>query len=103
MHVCPPNSRLDAGGLVVGLLPQADYVEEPINLNSGDLLLAYTDGISEAMTMDDQEWGEEQMLKAVLGVKCIPRRSSARNSPRHRRIYRRGEHDDMTLLVMELN
>jgi sigma-B regulation protein RsbU (phosphoserine phosphatase) len=47
--------RLEAGGLVVGLLPYANYEEQSIVLEPGDLLLAYTDGISEAMTVDDEE------------------------------------------------
>jgi sigma-B regulation protein RsbU (phosphoserine phosphatase) len=35
-------------------------------LEPGDTLLAYTDGISEAMTVDDEEWGEERMIAAAL-------------------------------------
>ena len=49
--------RLEAGGPVVGLLPLAPYVEQSLTLEPGDLLLLYTDGISEAMTHDDEEWG----------------------------------------------
>jgi len=34
-------------------------------LAAGDLLLAYSDGISEAMTAGDEEWGEERMILAA--------------------------------------
>ena len=34
-------------------------------LQQGDLLLAYTDGISEAMTEHEEEWGEDRMLAAA--------------------------------------
>lgn len=96
--------RLDAGGLVVGLLPQADYEEQSIVLNSGDLLLTYTDGISEAMTVDDQEWGEEQMLKAVLSSQGTSADEVMREVFRAADEFTAGapQHDDMTLLIMKL-
>lgn len=90
---------------MVGLLPQADYEEQSFVLNSGDLLLTYTDGISEAMTVDDQEWGEEQMLAAAR--RC---QQSASAPEVLNEIFRAADeftagapqHDDMTLLIMKL-
>jgi sigma-B regulation protein RsbU (phosphoserine phosphatase) len=43
---------------VVGLLQDVCYEEQYLRLETGDLLLAYTDGISEAMTADDEEWAK---------------------------------------------
>ncbi|HJX83501.1 MAG TPA: GAF domain-containing SpoIIE family protein phosphatase, partial [Candidatus Angelobacter sp.] len=64
---------LHAGGLAVGLMPGTMYDhEQSVTLHPGDVLLAYTDGISEAMTTDDQEWGEERMLAAVRKVMDQP-------------------------------
>lgn len=34
-------------------------------MKTGDLLLAFTDGISEAMNPDDEEWGEEQLIETT--------------------------------------
>jgi phosphoserine phosphatase RsbU/P len=56
---------LEAGGPVVGLLQDVRYEEQSLALEAGDLLLAYTDGISEAMTAEDEEWGEERILLAA--------------------------------------
>jgi phosphoserine phosphatase RsbU/P len=61
--------RLEAGGLVVGLMRDVHYAEESVTLESGDLLLTFTDGISEAMTARDEEWGEERMLDAAGKVR----------------------------------
>ena len=58
-------ARLDVGGTVVGLLPRASYQEASFTLHSGDLLVAFTDGISEAMSPEDKEWGEERMIETV--------------------------------------
>ncbi len=53
---------LEATGMVVGLLPDAEYAQATIPMHLGDVLLAFTDGISEAMTRDEEEWGEDRMV-----------------------------------------
>lgn len=57
--------RLEAGGPPVGLLPRARYEGASIEIEAGDLLLLFSDGISEAMNEQDEEWGEENMLCAL--------------------------------------
>ncbi len=95
--------RLETGGLVVGLLPVAEYAEAYVTVEPGDVLLTYTDGISEAMTEEDEEWGEERMLAAAQAA----RTGSAEEILD---IFRAADeftagaaqHDDMTLLLMKL-
>jgi len=53
---------LEATGTVVGLLPDAEYAQATIPMHHGDVLLAFTDGISEAMNHEDEEWGEDRMI-----------------------------------------
>ena len=64
--------RLEADGPVVGLLLQAQYGQSSMVLSPGDILMAYTDGISEAMTVDDEEWGEERMIAAAQACRTLP-------------------------------
>ena len=96
---------LAAGGVVVGLLPIASYQAQSVVLEPGDLLLAYTDGISEAMTVNDEEWGEDRMLATastirsgaaqdVLNAVFLAADLFTASAP---------QHDDMTLLVMKLS
>lgn len=96
---------LEGGGPVIGLLPDAFYEECRLLLEPGDLLLAYTDGISEALNLQDQEWGEERMLaaararlpenaSAILGHIVTEADRFAATAP---------QHDDMTLLIMKLD
>jgi len=47
--------RLDEGGTVVCLMPDGSWVQGQIRLESGDLLVAFTDGIGEAMSASDEE------------------------------------------------
>jgi sigma-B regulation protein RsbU (phosphoserine phosphatase) len=96
--------RLEADGPVVGLLPFAPYTEQMMTLEPGDLLILYTDGISEAMTKDDEEWGEERMIAAarasmhktaseVLDDLFVAADAFTAGAP---------QHDDMTLLLLKL-
>lgn len=50
--------RLIDGGPAVGLLADAVYEQQELQLFPGDILLAFTDGISEAMNAAEQEWGK---------------------------------------------
>jgi sigma-B regulation protein RsbU (phosphoserine phosphatase) len=55
---------LQQGGPILGILQDASYKEEKILLSVGDLVLFYTDGITEA-ERDDECFGEERLLKLV--------------------------------------
>ena len=57
---------LDVGGLIVGAFPALDYEQETLQLSTGDLLLVYTDGISEAMNQAGEEFGEERVRNTLL-------------------------------------
>jgi phosphoserine phosphatase RsbU/P len=57
--------RLTASGTVLGVFPDADYRTGEVELRSGDRLLLYTDGITEALNTSDDEFGEER-LSATL-------------------------------------
>ncbi len=65
-------ARLDAGGPVIGLMEDCDYTQGCITLEPGDLLVAFTDGVSEAMNAKDVEWGEEALIKAVGACRRMP-------------------------------
>jgi sigma-B regulation protein RsbU (phosphoserine phosphatase) len=48
---------LETGGAPVGMFPDSSYEESVIQLNSGDLVIAYTDGVIEAANQSGEEWG----------------------------------------------
>lgn len=51
------------GGTPLGILPDWNYEEEAFPLSSGDRLVLYTDGLTEAMNSDQQEFGERRLLE----------------------------------------
>ena len=59
-------TRLTQGGTVVGLFDTARYDQESTRLNDGDLLVIFSDGVSEALSATDDEFGDERLIDAVL-------------------------------------
>jgi sigma-B regulation protein RsbU (phosphoserine phosphatase) len=59
------TSDLTKGGLVLGVDPQEEYEIETVQLQDGDCLLFYTDGLIDAANFDGQFWGREKMLNAA--------------------------------------
>jgi phosphoserine phosphatase RsbU/P len=56
---------LETGGMVVGLLPDARYDCGLVDLGAGDLLVACTDGITEAMDAAGEEYGRPRLAESV--------------------------------------
>jgi sigma-B regulation protein RsbU (phosphoserine phosphatase) len=97
-------SRLDIGGTVVGLLESFPYQQGRVALAPGDLLVAYTDGISEAMNSADEEWGEEQMMETVKGCDGLGAHDILERvfSAADQFVAGAKQNDDMTLVVMRV-
>jgi sigma-B regulation protein RsbU (phosphoserine phosphatase) len=58
--------ELTGGGIILGYLANQVYTHRIIPFKEGDLLLTYTDGITEAMNIDDEEFGEERLKQVVM-------------------------------------
>jgi sigma-B regulation protein RsbU (phosphoserine phosphatase) len=54
--------RLETGGTVVGAFDFVGYVEGRTTLGAGDLLVLFSDGISEALNEAGEEFGEERLV-----------------------------------------
>jgi phosphoserine phosphatase RsbU/P len=57
--------RLKTGGTVVGIFSDSKYDQETIQFRSGDLLIAYTDGIVECLNKHGEEFGENRLIQVV--------------------------------------
>jgi sigma-B regulation protein RsbU (phosphoserine phosphatase) len=57
--------RLDAGGPIMGALEQATFDDETVPLQPGDLLVVFSDGVTEARNSDGEDFGEERLLACV--------------------------------------
>ena len=71
---CPPLviqngkvTRLEASGLPLGLFRGGQYTAQTLDLSPGDSLFLYTDGLSEARSRADEEYGEDRVAEVVAG------------------------------------
>ena len=58
--------RLETNGMVVGAFPFAEYGESDIELRAGDLLVCFTDGITEPDNEYGEMFGEERLIELLL-------------------------------------
>lgn len=64
--------RLTTGGTVVGIFPDADFEQETIQLQGGDILVAYTDGIVESVNEYGEEFGEQRLIDLIKHKSDLP-------------------------------
>lgn len=53
---------MTTGGVVLGVFPESAYQEQSVTLAAGDRLILYTDGITEAMSGEGEEYGEDRLV-----------------------------------------
>jgi phosphoserine phosphatase RsbU/P len=96
--------RLETGGAVIGLLKDFPYQQGSVALKPGDLLLLFTDGVSEAMNPDYEEWGEERMIEAAQGCNGLDAAETIERIMAGADAFAAGapQHDDMTLVVLKV-
>jgi phosphoserine phosphatase RsbU/P len=56
---------LEGGGCVLGILPIAPYSEMRMKLEKGDMLVLYSDGVTEANDVDHNEYDEERFIEVL--------------------------------------
>lgn len=94
--------RLCTGGVLLGSFPELSYDEEIIEMDSGDLLIISSDGITEARCSSEEMFGEDKLLEIIKAErnqssniileKVIEKVNAfAKNVP---------QFDDMTLIII---
>ena len=63
--------RLDAGGLMLGPFPDLPFEQGTIELQSGDRLVLFTDGITEATNDQDEEFDEARLIALLLAHRAL--------------------------------
>ena len=96
--------HLKSGGLIVGVFEQCSYEQETIQMESGDVLFAFTDGLTEALDSSGEEFGEAR-VKETLAAHVRMSVSEIRAGIETRvKQWCEGapQYDDMTFVVMKV-
>jgi phosphoserine phosphatase RsbU/P len=96
--------RLETGGVATGLMPGAQYASERIHLEPGDRLIIFTDGITEALNADGDEWGEDQLIALLQSHPQSSARALADAVLTRVDDFARGtsQYDDMTVAALRV-
>ncbi len=71
--------RLSAGGTVLGLFDDRKFESQVVDITPGSLLIAYSDGLTEAENADAEEFEEQRVLDAALRMGQAPARAVLKN------------------------
>src|SRR5258706_140039 len=91
--------RLTTGGPIVGVFADARFEEETLQLDDRDTLVMFTDGVTEARSAGEEEFGDERLLECLTSTPS-PAHLLSRIFTAVREFSRPAEPtDDITLLV----
>ncbi len=96
--------KLESGGMVIGMFEQSPYEQETIQMEVGDLLIAFTDGVTEALNTEGEEFGEERLQEILTTVATEPAGQVRDEIVQHVQSWSKGtpQHDDLTFIVLKV-
>jgi len=95
--------RLETGGPVIGLLPHT-YEQGFFSLVAEDLVILFTDGVSESMNSRDEEWGEDRLIEFAKTCHGLAASEVMTRILAAAEAFAAGapQHDDMTLVAVRI-
>lgn len=96
--------ELNEGGTVLGAFPDMRYPEDHIHLREGDMLILYTDGVTEAMSESMEEFGTERLIDMAMTVRSRPAKKIAAAIKRAVLSFSKQAvpGDDLTLVILKV-
>lgn len=94
--------ELKSSSFPIGMFDKADYDEQALTMQSGDLLLAYSDGLTEATNEAGDEYGEERLENLLKGLRHEKPEAIGRKilTDVDRFLGDARNHDDLSLVVI---
>ena len=98
---CPTCVRLDSGTPPVCIFPTLPAIQESVEMEAGDWLVIFSDGISEALNEKEEEFGRERLLQIVLRNRQLTAQEMGNAILAEIKSYStdRPQSDDLTLIV----
>jgi len=93
--------RLSEGGLPLGIFPESRYDEGCVDLQPGEIIALYSDGIVEAVDGQDREFGEERLVKILQDYCGRGAQSTLEAVLREVQAFAGAPQDDVTLMLVK--
>jgi len=96
--------ELTSGGLVAGAFEHAAYEQETVQMSSNDLLFLYTDGLTEALNIEGEEFGTNRMMETLKSIASLSADQIRDVVARRVKEWCAGMslYDDLTFVVMKV-
>jgi sigma-B regulation protein RsbU (phosphoserine phosphatase) len=93
---------LKARGIALGLTDEMDLQSARMDLRPGDVLVLYTDGVTEAINDHEEEFGEQRLLSVIMENRTLPAAELLEKILDTISTFagNRPQHDDITLLIL---
>jgi sigma-B regulation protein RsbU (phosphoserine phosphatase) len=98
------QERLQVGGLILGVSPDAAYSEHQVVMQDGDMAVLFTDGIIEATDEAGREFGESRLAELALDSREMTAEELRDRVLESVENFSQGHHqeDDLTLIVIQV-
>jgi len=95
-------SLVNEGSFPVGLVPEATFTAKNVQLQPGDTLVLFSDGVTEAMDPDEQLFGDTRLSEAIAGKQNMPLEDLQKEILNSVHAFTRGasQSDDITVLLV---
>jgi phosphoserine phosphatase RsbU/P len=96
--------RLEAGGTIIGKFPETTFQQQTVHLKSGDILVIFSDGITEARNSVEEEFGEERLVTATIAHRHLAATELRDHLLEEVAQFtgRAAQQDDLTLVVVKV-
>ena len=96
--------QLTAGGLVAGAFEHAAYEQKTVQMKSDDLLFLYTDGLTEALNVDGEEFGAARIMETLKSIASLSVNQIRDEVVQRVKDWCKGMslYDDLTFVVMKV-
>ena len=90
--------------MVVGMFPGVHFDRGHVKLESGDIFVACTDGITEAMNAQDDEFGSPRLVELVARERALPAAEIVQSVLTEVDLFSRGgtHEDDRVILILKV-
>jgi sigma-B regulation protein RsbU (phosphoserine phosphatase) len=106
VHEDGTHERLVKGGMILGIMEETGpYEQGTVSLQKGDRLVLFTDGVSEAMSRDSEEYGEHRLQAVVKKNRSLGAQPLLEAIQRDIQDHVRGavQSDDVTMMILAMS
>jgi sigma-B regulation protein RsbU (phosphoserine phosphatase) len=97
--------KLDKGGIILGVMNTVvPYIFEEVELKKNDVIILYTDGVSEAMNLKNEEYSEEKLREVAKSLVNKTADEILNGIKEDVQIFTQGntQSDDITMIVIKV-